>query len=190
MLFIKPVVWGLCNLRELLDLRKILGWLWVSSSCRASYERLWWIMAQLASVLSCLWVNASLCAHSFMKHVCARGPHAHLSTSLGLCCEHFWAALFQLQVLGSLFEMPVVLENCRLFRCCTVTSRSFDSNLNWTCGSSKQKCWCVYEYLKFAWAEMWTFTSELEVWRRTDGTASRFFPSLLKEEIVHHDVFC
>lgn len=130
MLFIKPVVWGPCNLRELSHLWKILGWLWVSSSCRASYERLWWIMAQLAPVLSCLWLNASLCAHLFMKHVCAIGPHAHLSESLGLCREHTnWAVLFQVQVLGSLLEVPVILENCRLFRICTVTSRSFDRNL-------------------------------------------------------------
>lgn len=59
-----------------------------------------------------------------------------------------------------------------------------------TCGCSKQKWWCVYEYLTFACAEMRTFTNELEVWRCTDKTAYRFFPSLLKEEIVHHDVFC
>lgn len=144
MLFIKQVVWGLCNLRELLDLGKILGWLWVSSSCRASYERLCWIMAQLAPALSCLWVNASLCAHSLMKHVCATGPHARLSISLGLSCEHIWAALFQVQVLGSLFEVLAILENSRLFWVCAVTSLSFESQKPKACSNSKRKWLCVY----------------------------------------------
>lgn len=115
------------------------------------------VMDHGTTVLSCLWVNASLCAHSFMKPVCAIGPHAHPSSSLALCCEHIRAALFPVQVLGSLCKLSVILENCRLFRISSVTSMWFESQKPEPCGNSKQKRLCVYEYLNFACAEMWTF---------------------------------
>lgn len=60
---------------------------------------------------------------------------------------------------------------------------SIESQKPELCGNSKQKCLCVYEYLKCACAEnvnISRHTSELEVWRCTDRTAYRSFPSLFK----------